>query len=206
MTRSDLLEVVYRFYPRGLSTFGPGYDGTEERYRQREAARRGAAEYATWKAMIRRLGARYPLMDRSVCLLAGWCNAAYSGDIDIPGATLGFHVSLLGPYYGIRRTGAPGEEPAALELAREIEATYPGYEPIPPELGNEVVPDVSLDGRYFGKATIYDCLLSQDWEWSSRPYDDTKPPAHVEEPDRGAEAPDPGAADVGGELPIHWVD
>ena len=80
---------------------------------------------------------------------------AYSGDIDIPGHKLGFHVSLLGPYYGIHRTGAPGEEPAALDLAREIEATYPGYEPIPPELGDEVVPDV----EDLGKTTIYVCLL-----------------------------------------------
>jgi hypothetical protein len=181
MTRSDLLALVYRFYPRGLLVGGPDYDDTEERYRQREAARRGAAEYPTWDAMTDRLGARYPLMSHSVCLLAGWCVPAYSADIEIPGYVIGFHVSLLGPCYGIRRTGAPGEEPVAHDLAREIEATYPGYEPIPPELGNEVVPDVSLDKRLFGEATIYDCLLSQEWEASSGPWPPSRcvPPAGV---------------------------
>jgi hypothetical protein len=176
MKRSELVEVVYRFYPRALNPFGLGYDDTEERHRQREAARRGAAEYPTWKGMIRRLGAQYPLMDRSLCLLAGWCVPAYSGDITIPGHMLGFHVSLLGPYYGIRRTGAPGDEPAALGLAQEIEATFPGYEPIPPELGYEVVPDVCLDGRYFGEVTTYHALLSQEWEGCSGPW---PPPEYI---------------------------
>jgi hypothetical protein len=124
-------------------------------------------------------------MDQSLSLLAGWYDPGYSGEIEIPGRTLGFHVSLLGPYYGIHRTGTPGEEPAALDLAREIEATYPGYEPIPPELGNEVVPDVVN----FGKTTIYDCLLSDTWKWSSRPDD--------AEPLDDARAPDPGAPDLG---------
>src|SRR4051812_47688477 len=137
MTRSELLEVIYRFYPRGLFVGTDECNASEECRRRLEAARRGAAEYPTWKAMIRRLGERYPIMDRSVSFLAGWSDPAYSGDIDIPGHTLGFHVSLLGPYYGIHRLGAPGEEPAALDLAREIEATYPGYEAIPPELGDE---------------------------------------------------------------------
>jgi hypothetical protein len=173
MTRDELLEVVYRFYPRGLLVGGLGYDDTVERQRQRDAARRGAAEYPTWKAMIRRLRDRYPLMDHSVSLLAGSCDPAYSADIDIPGGgTLYFHVSLLGSYYGIHRTGAPGEEPPALDLAREIEATYPGYAPIPPELGDEVVPDVG----HFGKTTIYECLLSNVWKWGSPTWPSPSPP------------------------------
>ena len=164
MTRAELLEVVYRFYPRSIATRGLGYDDTEERQRQRDAARRGAAERPTWTAMLRRLGARYEVAgDGSLCLMAGWYTPAYSASIDIPGHPLGVHVSLLGPYYGIRRPGAPGDEPAALDVAQEIEATYRGYEPIPPELGDEVVPDVDLDMRRFGKATVYDCLLSPEW-------------------------------------------
>ena len=210
MTRSILLDLVYLFYPRGLNPWGLGYDDTEERYRQREAARHGAAEYPTWKAMIRRLGARYSFWDRSVCLLAGSCEPAYWGEVHIPGRKLGFHVSLLGPYYGIHRMGAPGEEPAALDLDREILATYRGYEPIPPELGDQVVPDVCLDGRYFGKATIYDCLLSQEWESSSGPYDDTKSPDYVDPWGDDVEAPDSRAGgeapDLGRHLPVHWKD
>jgi hypothetical protein len=170
MTRSDLLALVYHFYPRGMYVTGHGYDDTEEFRRQRDAARRAVAEYPTWKAMIRRLGTRYQYMDQSLYVLAGGLAPAYSGHIDIPGRTLGFHVCFLGPYYGIHRTGAPGEEMPAGDLVREIEATYRGYESIPPELGDEVVPDVSLDARLFGAATIYDCLLSPNWEWSSGPW------------------------------------
>jgi hypothetical protein len=174
VTRSELLEVVYRFYPRGMHEYTFGYDDTEEAQRQRDAARRGVAEFPTWKAMISRLGARYPLMDHSLHLLSGGWDPAYSAHISIPGHTLGFHVSLLGPYYGIPRTGAPGEEQAARDLAEEIEATYRRYEPIPPELGDEVVPDVG----YFGETTIYECLLSQVWKWSSGPWPPpSRPPA-----------------------------
>jgi hypothetical protein len=178
MTRTDLLDVVYCFYPRGLLVGAKGYDDTEEVQRQRDAARRGVTGYPTWKAMIRRLGARYPVTDRSVCILAGWRVPAYSAEIEIPGRTLGFHVSLLGPYYGIHRTGAVGEEEAAPDLVREIEATYPGYAPIAPELGDEVVPDVCLDTRPFGKVTIHDCLLSVVWDDSSGPW----PPAPYRPP------------------------
>jgi hypothetical protein len=72
-------------------------------------------------------------------------------------------VSLLGPYYGIHDMGEPDEKPAA--IAAEIEATYPGYRQIPPEFGNEVVPDVEMDGVMFGEATIYVCLFSKVWTW-----------------------------------------
>jgi hypothetical protein len=72
-------------------------------------------------------------------------------------------VSLLGPYYGIHLPGTPEEEPVAHEIAREIEATYPGYQRIPPELGDEVVPDLLAPVAYFGVATIYVCLFSEVW-------------------------------------------
>jgi hypothetical protein len=38
-------------------------------------------------------------------------------------------------------------------------ASY-GYAPIPPDLGDIIVPDVALDTLNLGEATIYDCLLS----------------------------------------------
>jgi hypothetical protein len=180
--RSELLDVVYRFYPRGLLPLmrihappnEPFYDDTEEHLRLVEAANRGRAEYPTWKAMTRRLGDRYSLRNESLSLLSGWDDPAYSARIYRPKdlepvpspssrASLSFHVSLLGPYYGIHDRGEPDEKPAA--IAEEIEATYPGYQPIPPELGNEVVPDVAIEGAWFGKATIYLCLFSDVWTW-----------------------------------------
>jgi hypothetical protein len=182
ITRSELLDVVYRFYPRGLLPLmriyvppnEPFYDDTEEHRRLMEAANRGRAEYPTWKAMIRRLQDRYSVQNESIRLLAGWVDPAYSARIYRPKdlepvpslssrASLSFHVSLLGPYYGIHDRGEPDEKPAA--ITEEIEATYPGYQPIPPELGNEVVPDVAMDMASFGEATIYIFLFSSVWTW-----------------------------------------
>jgi len=34
-----------------------------------------------------------------------------------------------------------------------------------PELGDEVVPDVAMDGASLGEATIYVCLFSDVWTW-----------------------------------------
>src|SRR6185312_16512351 len=110
MSRSDLLELVYSFYPRGMIPGGIGYEDTLERFRQLEAARRGVDDYPRWKAMMRRLGERYPIWDWSLYLLDGSWGPAYSGSVYIPGCRLGFSVSLLGPCYGIHRLGVPGEE------------------------------------------------------------------------------------------------
>ena len=182
ITRSELLDVVYRFYPRGVLPYArihvppgePFYDDTEEHLRLMEAANRGRAEYPTWKAMIRRLGDRYGLQNESIHLLAGGVDSAYSARIYRPKdlepaaplrrrASLSFLVSFLGPYYGIHDRGEPDEKPAA--IAAEIEATYPGYQQIPPELGDELVPDVSMPVGLMGEATIYVCLFSDVWTW-----------------------------------------
>lgn len=170
MTREELLEVAWRFYPRNLFDGLPGYRESEEWARQREAARRAVAEHPTWRAMLRRLG--HPFLDHAERMRAtGYLEGesldpAYGAQLYLPGRTLGFYVCLLGPYYGIYRTGAPEEESVALTVAREIEATYPGHEPIRPELGNDVVPGVILNGPG-QKTTIYECLLSDRWESSS---------------------------------------
>ncbi|WP_437569604.1 hypothetical protein [Sorangium sp. So ce542] len=174
VTRFELLDVVYRFYPRGVHNTDriyvppnePVYTDTAEHRRLAEAASRGRAEYPRWKTMIDRLGDRYGLQNESIHILAGWVDSAYSARIWLTEEkALSFHVSLLGPYYGIHLPGIPEEEPVAREVAREIEATYPGYRPIPPELGNEVVPDVAMNVVLMGEATIYMCLLSDKWTW-----------------------------------------
>jgi len=154
--------------------------------------RRGAAEYPRWKALLYDdLEARYPVWDHALLLLGGSYDSGYSADVWIPGYRIGFHVSLLGPYYAVHRIGAPGEEEVAIDLARAIEAAYPGYEPIPPEIGEEIVPDVCP----FGRATIYRCLLSLWWDESSVPHDDQKSPDYVvplDDADPEEEAPATG--------------
>ncbi|WP_237244677.1 MULTISPECIES: hypothetical protein [Sorangium] len=144
----------------------PVYKDTEEHRRLVEAANRGRAEYPRWNAMIDRLGDRYGLQNELLHLLSGGADPAYSARVWLTDETaLSFHVSLLGPYYGTHLPGIPEEEPAAREVTREIEATYPGYQPIPPELGNEVVPDVAMNVVLMGEATIYMCLFSEVWTW-----------------------------------------
>lgn len=169
MTRAELLEVVYRFYARVVPAYDDRYFHTEERLRLAAAARRGVDEYPTWEAMLDRLYPRYGVQNESMFLFTGGVDPAYSARVYVPGASgqiaMTFHVSLLGPYYGIHRTGEPEEEPTASEIAREIEATYPGYRTIPPEIGDYVVPDVAFENGLFGE-TIYMCLFSEVWGWA----------------------------------------
>jgi hypothetical protein len=162
----QLLDRIYHFYPRGLSPDSPGYDGTVERSRQVAATRSAIAEYPTWKAMLDRLRACFPIQERSLHVISGTYDSAYSAEIGTPRENqraLGFHVSLLGPYYVVHDNGIPEEQPWVQAVTREIEATYGGYQAIPPEIGMMTVPDVALDSVAMGRATIYDCLLSHVW-------------------------------------------
>lgn len=75
ITRSELLDVVYRFYPRGVRNCGASMCLRRALLRRHrgapplvEAAERGRTEYPTWKAMIRRLGDRYRLQNESLSL------------------------------------------------------------------------------------------------------------------------------------------
>jgi hypothetical protein len=57
---------------------------------------------------------------------------------------------------------SPEEQPYAEALTREIEATF-GGEPMPPEVGNVIVPDVATNTCMLGEARLYDCLFSDQW-------------------------------------------
>lgn len=55
---------------------------------------------------------------------------------------------------------SPEEQRCATIISRQIEATY-AHEPMPPEVGRIIVPDVSTGIRSIGNATLFDCLLSR---------------------------------------------
>lgn len=93
---------------------------------------------------------------------------------------LGFFVSFVVPYYVIfslhhlddpARKGdhfsfepSVDERPFATAVEEEIDATYAGYEPMPPEVGMSLVPEIDAYGHGPGdKATIYDCLFRDAW-------------------------------------------
>ena len=58
-------------------------------------------------------------------------------------------------------------ESVAQAVEREIRTTYPGYEPIPPQLGDEVISDVLPPTMGGGEVTVYLCLLSFCWSYGS---------------------------------------
>ena len=57
MTLAELLDVIYRYYPRRIYADSPGYDDTPEQRRLMKAVQRAVSEYPEWKAMMRRLAA-----------------------------------------------------------------------------------------------------------------------------------------------------
>jgi hypothetical protein len=187
MKLSELLPVAYRFHPRGVHPGSLAYRDTSEYGRQLAALRVARAEYPRWAAMTRRLGDRFSLENRSLCLLSdGFFDSAYQALVFYASQgeeyALGFCVSILGPYYVVHRLSRPGEEPCAQAVTEEIEATYRGYQPIPPEIGDVIVPDIVVSGKRPGTATIYDCLLSVDGgdsrtmePWSCPPVESPRP-------------------------------
>jgi hypothetical protein len=97
---------------------------------------------------------------------------------------LEFLVSFVVPYYVLRserqipqeaRAGeldvrfdtsfdlTPDELPIAKAIVEEVEQTFPDHEPLDPQVGLTVVPDVVAGGRWFGEATIFTCLFSDSW-------------------------------------------
>lgn len=99
-------------------------------------------------------------------------------------SSLRFFVSFVVPYYtifsevvppvGRPKSAAdliwkrsfdmsPEEMPFSTAIAEEIETTFPGYAPISPAIGQAIVPDVVTGTKWFGDATIFNCLFSDDW-------------------------------------------
>ncbi|MGK3961581.1 hypothetical protein WMF38_51800 [Sorangium sp. So ce118] len=105
----ELLDIVYRYYPRGVGVTDDGdiddqlCEKTEEHARL-VAARIQASKDERWHSMLRRIGDRFPgmLMNHSLHLPTGGWDGCYSFTIDLPDSTdrtLWFQVSFLAPYY-----------------------------------------------------------------------------------------------------------
>jgi hypothetical protein len=57
----------------------------------------------------------------------------------------------------------PDELPFAKAIEEEIRTTFPDHEPILPEVGLTVVPNVQAGNKWFGESTIFTCLFSDRW-------------------------------------------
>lgn len=52
------------------------------------------------------------------------------------------------------------EQPFAEAMVQEIGKAFPDHEPISPEIGFAVVPDVQAGNKWFGESTVFTCLFS----------------------------------------------
>jgi hypothetical protein len=103
-TIDELLDIVYRYYPRGIQHDNPRLEQTEE-HKRLVAARIEAAKDERWRALLDRVSDRCPGMvtNHSLHLPTGQHDGCYSFMLSLPGAEgrrdLWFHISFLAPYY-----------------------------------------------------------------------------------------------------------
>jgi hypothetical protein len=104
----ELIEIIYRYYPRGVSEMDPNRTQTEEYRRLVEARRQAGADCRRWRDMVKRLGDQFPergISNLSIHLVTGGSDACYSGSLSLPDDTddcwhtVDFRVSFLVPYY-----------------------------------------------------------------------------------------------------------
>src|ERR1043165_1815192 len=101
----QLLSIVYRFYPRGLQEYDPGYQDSEAHRRLVEARIRAGAEDSPWRTLLDRLHARHPdalIQNGSLHLPRGGWDAGYAGWWKLPERgpheehhKIGFLISFL---------------------------------------------------------------------------------------------------------------
>ncbi|WP_437477217.1 hypothetical protein WME75_27835 [Sorangium sp. So ce1014] len=105
----ELLDIVYRYYPRGVGIMDDGDIDVQrcaetEEHDRLVRARIQASKGDRWRSLQRRIRDGFPgrFRNHSLHLPGGGCDACYSFSIDMPestGRTLWFHVSFLVPYY-----------------------------------------------------------------------------------------------------------
>ncbi|WP_437737448.1 hypothetical protein [Sorangium sp. So ce1335] len=132
-TVEELLDVVYRHYPRRVPYEDPGRVQTEEDRRLVDARRRAGADSERWLGMLRRLREQFPeneIDNLSVHLMTGSHDACYSGSLYLPKVagedrhTIEFRVSFLAPYY-IVYSSRLVDDPEELERERTLRSTPP---------------------------------------------------------------------------------
>lgn len=188
----NLLPIVYRYYSRGMNEYDPGYTETEEHRRLIQARLQASAEGNPWSVLLGRLYARFPrgIHNASLHLPTGRMDAGYAGWLELPVRgwyevhhKVGFLISFIAPCYVVygasiviapttRGTGraqdirfafTPDEETYVRAITGEILSVFPGHEPLPPEVGNVIVPDVVAGNQMMGQTTLYHCLFTDAW-------------------------------------------
>jgi hypothetical protein len=108
----ELFGLVYRYYPRGMWDFEPGYDDTVE-YRRLDAARKQAASCEAWHKLLERLRIRLDdgIYNRSLALASFKSDACTWVTHPLPpdpsrnssnndeDHEIGIAISFIAPYY-----------------------------------------------------------------------------------------------------------
>jgi hypothetical protein len=94
--------------------------------------------------------------------------AAHSDHPHVLVGTGGFSDSLFAfftviNYDGISVAGGWQEAIATLKFVDEMKLLFPQHEPMPPNIGNLVVPDVMAGNQMIGRATLYHCFFTDSW-------------------------------------------
>ncbi|XXT21529.1 hypothetical protein WME94_08190 [Sorangium sp. So ce429] len=123
----ELLDIVYRYYPRGVGIKEDGDIDVQrctetEEHARLVAARIQASKDERWHSMLRRIGDRFPgaLMNHSLHLPTGGWDGCYSFTIDVPDSTdrtLWFQVSFLAPYYIVHSS-------RTIEIVKELRDSF----------------------------------------------------------------------------------
>jgi hypothetical protein len=186
-----LFRIAYQYYPHGVWDEDPRYEESAEFRRLDELRKQGVKDPA-WLALLDRLRIRLQgeIHNRSIPLALLKSDACYrvthalaAGPNDPQGYhEIGLAISFIAPYYvvyssrNVDRTYDPDaprlfqpfnlyddELVDAQIMVEEMKALFPEHEPMPPEIGNIVVPSVMAGNQAIGKATLYHCLFTDSW-------------------------------------------
>ena len=183
----ELLDAVYRHYPRGLAPEDPAHAAAPETLRLREAQERARADRARLIALMEAVEAEVPgvqAMDLSYLAYDAGYTVRFNADPVGEGTTRWREVvaciSILAPVYLLYQsrievdaagrqastvTYAPDPDVAPLwdAAGRAVERIF-GHAPLAADAGLAVLPDVQVQNVPPGEATLYDALFTPSRE------------------------------------------
>lgn len=188
----ELFAIAYQYYPRGLWDYDPGYDDTTE-FRRLDELRKRAVTDDAWLSLLERLRIRFhgEIHNRSISLALQKIDACFRVTHSLPAQPsdpqgyheIGLAISLIAPYYVVYSSRKVDRNPPIVDEVRdfqpfnlcddetvdaqvmvnEMALLFPKHEPMPPEVGNVVVPDIMAGNQGIGKATVYHCFFTDGW-------------------------------------------
>jgi hypothetical protein len=186
LTPADLIQIAWKFYPRGPQFYEQSPRGTPEWDAFVELWQEKMKEHNQWIAFRNRLKADLPGWRVSDWIAPTWTacfRCLISPDQPRPRDGVEFIVvgcaSVLAPYYFAYRserryTNGESSSPthsfdlsgeasvAAKKFAQHMEHTY-RFSPFPKEWEELIVPDIAMDYLPVGQVTLRDAVFTHGW-------------------------------------------